>query len=72
MNVADIDRVLALLTADEVTDALWMIDVFERWDMPREEADAWRLRILGRQWFLKLDGATTADAPDTIPARFLS
>ena len=49
-------------TPEEIADALWMIDSCERWNMPRNEADAWRLRILARQWFLELGGNTTADA----------
>ena len=40
------DRILALLTPAQVQDALWMVDVFESWDMPAEEADEWRRRIV--------------------------
>ena len=39
----------SLLQPDEVEEALWLIDVFERWDMPAEEADEWRRRILVHQ-----------------------
>jgi hypothetical protein len=31
-----------------------VIDIFERWDTPPDEADEWRRRILARRWFLDL------------------
>jgi hypothetical protein len=40
------DASLAEMRPDEIRDAPWMIDVFERWNMPRDEADEWRRRIV--------------------------
>ena len=34
MNTARMDQILSLLKPDEVHDALWLIDVFERWPCP--------------------------------------
>jgi hypothetical protein len=39
------DAILAEMEPDEIRDALWMIDVFERSSMPADEADEWRRRI---------------------------
>jgi hypothetical protein len=36
--------ILSTMPPEEVHDAMWMIDVFERWNMPQEEADEWRRR----------------------------
>ena len=60
MNPAKIDALLDLLTPDELRNALRYIDVFERWNMPAEEADEWRRRIVGRQAFVALDLGETA------------
>ena len=46
--------ILALMTPEEIRDALWMIDVFERWNMPADEAAEWRRRTVARQWFMSL------------------
>ena len=54
MDPARIDATLSLLTPDEVGDCLWLIDVFERWNMTTEEADEWRRRIAARWAFLDL------------------
>ena len=42
------------MTAGELRDAIWMISVYERWNMSREEADKWRRRIVARHAFLAL------------------
>ena len=55
MNTARIDATLSILTADEIRDALWFIDVLERWTMTRTEAEEWRRRIRARQAFLELE-----------------
>ena len=49
------DALLDLFTPDELHNALWYIDVFERWNMPAEEADEWRRRIVGRREFVACD-----------------
>jgi hypothetical protein len=38
-----------------------MIDVFERWNMPPDEADEWRGWILARQRFIRIDPDKPAD-----------
>ena len=55
MNPAKIDALLDLFAPEELHNALWYIDIFERWNMPAEEADEWRRRIVGRQEFLALE-----------------
>ena len=57
MDAAGMDAILAYLRPDEIRDALWLIDVFERWNMPPEEGDEWRRRILAMRAFLELDFA---------------
>jgi len=37
MKSAEMNAILATMTPDEVHDALWMIDVFERWSLAQEE-----------------------------------
>ena len=54
MDAAGMDAILAYLRLDEIRDALWLIDLFERWNMSPEEADEWRRRILAREPFLEL------------------
>jgi hypothetical protein len=44
MATTRMDEILFLMKPDEVRDALWLIDVFERWDMRTEEADEGRRR----------------------------
>ena len=62
MDPAKIDALLDLFSTHERRNALWYIDVFERWNMPAAEADEWRRRILARGRFveLDLDGQTEA------------
>ena len=55
MDPTKIDALLDLLTPGELSRALHYIDVFERWNMPAEEADEWRRRIVGRREFVVLD-----------------
>ena len=52
MDAAGMDAILACLRPDEIRDALWLIGVFERWNMSAEEAGEWRRRILAREAFL--------------------
>jgi hypothetical protein len=56
MDSIHMAEILILLKPDEVRDALWLIDVFERCGMRREEADDWQRRILAQQRFLELQG----------------
>jgi len=59
MNTARIDATLAKMTAEEIADGLWFVDVCERFGtMKQTEADEWRRRIAARREFLEL-----ADAP---------
>ena len=55
MNTARIDATLSILTPEEIRDALWFIDLMERWTMSQPEADEWRRRIRARQAFLELE-----------------
>lgn len=55
MTPPKIDQILSLLEPGEIREALWLIDVFERWHVRPDEADKWRRRILAQQRFLKLD-----------------
>jgi len=55
MNIARIDATLARMTAEEIADGLWIVDVCERFGtMNRAEADEWRRRIVARWEFLEL------------------
>ena len=55
MNTARMDVLLGEMTPEEVRDALWMVSVFESWNMPPEEEAEWRRRILASKRFLDLD-----------------
>jgi hypothetical protein len=59
MNTARMDEILSLMKPDEVREALWLIEVFEKLDMRAEEADEWRRRILVMRELLHL-GADSA------------
>lgn len=54
MDPARIDARLATMTPEEIAVAMWMIDVFDSWNMTRDEADEWRRRIRARWEFLGL------------------
>ena len=60
MNARQIDTILDLMKPEEISDALWMIEVFEQWNMPAEEADEWRRRILAKQTYLGLNACSPA------------
>ena len=55
MGPAEMNATLALLTPDEVDDALRFVEVCERGGTPIEEADEWRRRILAWQAFLGVE-----------------
>jgi hypothetical protein len=38
-----------------------MIDVFERWSMPPDEADELRRRVMARQRLMQIDSDSPAD-----------
>jgi len=59
VNPARVDASFATMKPADVRDALWMVSVFERWNMPPEEAAEWRRRILARQRFLALPNTAT-------------
>jgi hypothetical protein len=55
VNTARIDATLAQLTADEIAETHWFIEVCERFGTMRPaEADEWRRRIVARRAFLDL------------------
>ena len=58
MDSARINAVLTEMTAEEISEALWYVEVFERTGMSHMEADEWRRRIVARQRFLALDPHT--------------
>ena len=58
MRISNINRLVGLMTPEEVRDGLWRVGVFEDWgSMSRDEADEWTRRIDARRRFL--------DLPDT-------
>ena len=61
MDTAKTNATLAMLTPDEIDDALRFVEICERGGgTPVEEADEWRRRILGWQAFLGLEGGRPA------------
>jgi hypothetical protein len=56
-----IDAILAEMKPEEVHGCLWMINVFERSNMPPDEANEWRRRILARQRFMQVGSNSSAD-----------
>ena len=54
-NPAKIPATASLLTADEIRDGLWFIDIMLKGGTSEAEADVWRREILARQAFLGLD-----------------
>jgi len=55
MNTARIDATLATMTAEEIGNGLWIVDVCERCGTMREaDADEWRRRIEARREFLEV------------------
>jgi len=52
MDARHIDALLDLFTPHELRQALWYVDVFERWSMPAEQSDEWRRKVLARRRFL--------------------
>ena len=66
MDAAKMNAILALLTPDEIEDALRFVEICERGGgTPTEEADEWRRRVLAWQGFLGLD--STTGTPDGRP-----
>ena len=59
MTTARMDEILSIMTPDEVHDALWLMDVFERWSMSADEAEEWRRRIVGSRRFMDLRSASS-------------
>ncbi len=55
------NAILSTMTPEEVRDAMWTIDVFERWNMSQGEVDEWRRRISARRRFLEVDATETAN-----------
>ena len=61
MDPAKMNATLALMTPDEVEDALRFVDICERGGgTPPKEADEWRRGILAWQGFLGLKGGWPA------------
>ena len=50
----------AEMTPEEIENALWYVEVFEKVGMSRQEADEWRRRIVAWQRFLALNPHTAA------------
>ncbi len=59
MNASRMNAVLAEMTPEEIGEALWYVEVFEKVGMSRQEADEWRRRIVAWQRFLSLGSAPT-------------
>ncbi len=57
MNASRMNAVLAEMTPEEIGQALWYVEVFEKVGMSRQEADEWRRRIVAWQRFLALGPA---------------
>ncbi|RLA52831.1 MAG: hypothetical protein DRQ65_06610 [Gammaproteobacteria bacterium] len=56
MDADRMNAILALLTPDEIEDALFFVEICERGGgTPPEEADEWRRRILAWRAFLRLE-----------------
>ena len=49
MDATRIDAILDLLSDEELREIPRWVDVFERWNMPADEAEDWRRRIMARR-----------------------
>ena len=56
MNCDSIATILSIMTLAEIRDALWMVDLFERWgSLSSAEAIEWRRQIEARREFLAVE-----------------
>ena len=55
VNTARMDEILSLLRPEEMQEALWLVGLFEQWNMPVGVAGEWRRRIVARQRFLAIE-----------------
>ena len=60
MSVDAILATISLLSAAEIRDALWMVDLFERWGSLRSaQAPEWRRQTEARRLLLEVDENAT-------------
>jgi hypothetical protein len=57
---AHIDAVLAEMSREEIANAFWYVELFQRWgSMSRTEADEWHRRVAAWSDFLDLEAPGT-------------